>query len=712
MNNISKQKKHLTVFVAVALLFVSALAVSMVVTDDDDNESSAANTMTVSCVNGTVTVSLPSSFAGKNVSYSLSVNSVVIYPAGNADVSSSGVFYIGCSAVTGDTISVTVVYDSLVYTATAIATDPPTPPVTYYTVTGVADPTIGGSVTGGGSKASGSSVTLTAVANAGYKFVSWNDGTTTATKTFIVTSNVTYTATFVKAQYTITFDSAGGSAVSSITADYGTSVTAPADPTREGYTFTGWSPVVPTTMPASNITCVAQWEINTYTVTLVAGTGGTVLGQGTYDYGTSVRILATPGSGYVFTSWSDGGAMTHDITITGDVTLTATFKAVQGTTYTITVDSGTNGSIVGNTTIESGTSAIFYILADTDYIVTNVTIDGISVGTMGSYTFSNVTANHSISATFDYSNGATTEVDKEGNVTENIVTVIGTITETVSRTTLVDGSTDMLVNIVDTSNGVETTAFNNGTETSVITTITVDSTSESGVSVSFVDDFVMDAALAQAATAAAAAGIEDPNPVVEISVISGSRTDERCVVEMSLDSMKSIDDASAEVEIVSDNGTMTLDSDVVSTLAAGEGDTVSLTIGFASKDDLNEKQREAVGDNTIIELSATVGTTAVYDLGGTVTITIPYILKAGEDPANIQIWYLDDNGNIETFSAVYDSVTETVSFTTTHFSYYAIAFTTDSESISIWIYVAVIVIVLILVCIVGYYFGVVKKRAI
>ncbi|UAL08164.1 MAG: InlB B-repeat-containing protein [Candidatus Methanogranum gryphiswaldense] len=553
---------------------------------------------------------------------------------------------------------------------------------------------------------------MTAVANAGYKFVSWNDGTTTATKTFIVTSNVTYTATFVKAQYTITFDSAGGSAVSSITADYGTSVTAPADPTREGYTFTGWSPVVPTTMPASNITCVAQWEINTYTVTLVAGTGGTVLGQGTYDYGTSVRILATPGSGYVFTSWSDGGAMTHDITITGDVTLTATFKAVQGTTYTITVDSGTNGSIVGNTTIESGTSAIFYILADTDYIVTNVTIDGISVGTMGSYTFSNVTANHSISATFDYSNGATTEVDKEGNVTENIVTVIGTITETVSRTTLVDGSTDMLVNIVDTSNGVETTAFNNGTETSVITTITVDSTSESGVSVSFVDDFVMDAALAQAATAAAAAGIEDPNPVVEISVISGSRTDERCVVEMSLDSMKSIDDASAEVEIVSDNGTMTLDSDVVSTLAAGEGDTVSLTIGFASKDDLNEKQREAVGDNTIIELSATVGTTAVYDLGGTVTITIPYILKAGEDPANIQIWYLDDNGNIETFSAVYDSVTETVSFTTTHFSYYAIAFTTDSESISIWIYVAVIVIVLILVCIVGYYFGVVKKRAI
>ncbi len=62
------------------------------------------------------------------------------------------------------------------------------------------------------------------------------------------------------AQSTITFDSAGGSAVNAITAEVGSSVMAPTPPTREGYTFTGWLPSVPTTMPAEDLTVVAQWE--------------------------------------------------------------------------------------------------------------------------------------------------------------------------------------------------------------------------------------------------------------------------------------------------------------------------------------------------------------------------------------------------------------------------------------------------------------------
>ena len=61
-------------------------------------------------------------------------------------------------------------------------------------------------------------------------------------------------------QYTITFDTAGGSKIDSITQDYGTVITAPADPTREGYTFTGWDIEIPETMPAENITITAQWK--------------------------------------------------------------------------------------------------------------------------------------------------------------------------------------------------------------------------------------------------------------------------------------------------------------------------------------------------------------------------------------------------------------------------------------------------------------------
>lgn len=74
-------------------------------------------------------------------------------------------------------------------------------------------------------------------------------------------------------KYTITFDTAGGSEIAPITQDYGTPITAPADPTREGYTFTGWDREIPTTMPAENITLKARWkDIEKPTGEIIIGT--------------------------------------------------------------------------------------------------------------------------------------------------------------------------------------------------------------------------------------------------------------------------------------------------------------------------------------------------------------------------------------------------------------------------------------------------------
>ena len=96
----------------------------------------------------------------------------------------------------------------------------------------------------------------------GCTFGGWNkaDGTAWDYASDKVTDNITLYAKWAANTYTITFDTAGGSEIAPITQDYGTNITAPADPTREGYTFTGWDRDIPTTMPAENITITAKWK--------------------------------------------------------------------------------------------------------------------------------------------------------------------------------------------------------------------------------------------------------------------------------------------------------------------------------------------------------------------------------------------------------------------------------------------------------------------
>ena len=99
-------------------------------------------------------------------------------------------------------------------------------------------------------------------ATPGYTFGGWNkaDGTAWDYASDKVTDNITLYAKWAANTYTITFDTAGGSEIAPITQDYGTVITAPEAPTREGYTFIGWDKEIPTTMPAENITITAKWK--------------------------------------------------------------------------------------------------------------------------------------------------------------------------------------------------------------------------------------------------------------------------------------------------------------------------------------------------------------------------------------------------------------------------------------------------------------------
>ena len=133
----------------------------------------------------------------------------------------------------------------------------------------------------------------------GYTFKGWDKE---IPKT-MPAENITVKAQWEINQYTITFDTNGGSEIAPITQDYGTEITAPDNPTRKGYTFKGWDKEIPETMPAENITVKAQWEINQYTITFDTN-GGSEIAPITQDYGTEITAPDNPTrKGYTFKGW-------------------------------------------------------------------------------------------------------------------------------------------------------------------------------------------------------------------------------------------------------------------------------------------------------------------------------------------------------------------------------------------------------------------------
>ena len=183
----------------------------------------------------------------------------------------------------------------------------------------------------------------------GYTFIGWYNGESEWSFETPVTADLTLTAKWQINRYTITFDTAGGSEVPSITQDYGTAITPPAAPTRTGYTFAGWDKTIPATMPAENITLTARWTVNQYTITFKPENGGQdiVIKQ---DYGTAITAPANPTkTGYTFAGWNREIPTAMPA---GDMTITAQWQLNR---YTITFDTA-GGSEVPSITQDYGTA--------------------------------------------------------------------------------------------------------------------------------------------------------------------------------------------------------------------------------------------------------------------------------------------------------------------------------------------------------------------
>ena len=154
--------------------------------------------------------------------------------------------------------------------------------------------------------------------NVGHTFTGWNP----AVDATVPSHDVTYTAQFTVNQYTITFDTDGGSEIAPITQDYNTATTAPADPTKTGYTFAGWDKEIPTTIPAEDITIKALWTINSYKLTYKVD--GEVYKQYDVEYNASITPETAPEKeGYTFSGWSEIPATmpANDVEVNGTFTI-------------------------------------------------------------------------------------------------------------------------------------------------------------------------------------------------------------------------------------------------------------------------------------------------------------------------------------------------------------------------------------------------------
>ena len=179
----------------------------------------------------------------------------------------------------------------------------------------------------------GTPITAPTLTREGYTFKGWDKEIPET----MPAENITVKAQWEINQYTIAFDTNGGSEIAPITQDYGTEITAPDNPTRKGYTFKGWDKEIPETMPAENITVKAQWEINPYTITFDTN-GGSEIAPITQDYGTEITAPDNPTrKGYTFKGWDKEIPKTMPAE---NITITARWKDTEKPTGEIII--GTN----------------------------------------------------------------------------------------------------------------------------------------------------------------------------------------------------------------------------------------------------------------------------------------------------------------------------------------------------------------------------------
>ncbi len=291
----------------------------------------------------------------------------------------------------------------------------------------------------------GSGTPVTAVPNSGYHFVNWSDGSTANPRTDTnVMANISVTATFAIDTYTITASAGANGTISpagAVTVNSGANqsftITPDANYSVADVLVDGVSVGAVTSYTFTNVTAnhtiAASFAINTFTITASAGANGTISPSGpvTVNSGANQSFTITANANYsvadvLVDGVSVGAVTSYTFTnVMANHTIAASFAI---NTFTITASAGANGSInpSGAVTVNSGANQTFTITPDANYSVADVLVDGVSVGAVTSYTFTNVMANHTIAASFAINSftitasaGANGSISPTGAVTVN-----------------------------------------------------------------------------------------------------------------------------------------------------------------------------------------------------------------------------------------------------------------------------------------------------
>ena len=223
----------------------------------------------------------------------------------------------------------------------------------------------------------GTNVSISAIANTGYKFNMWSDGNTDNPRIITVVADVEYTALFSISQYTLNLssDSSDKGVVAALggdTFDYGSTVTITATP-KYGYEFERWSDgntTNPRTIVVSdnnNYSAIFKTKQYNITATSAFSAQGSVSGSGMYDYNTYANVLATAKEGYSFEKWSDGNTDNpRVILVTKDETIYAQFSA-QKYTVGVSVNDVVMGQVIGAGDYAYGSSINIQAVASNGY---------------------------------------------------------------------------------------------------------------------------------------------------------------------------------------------------------------------------------------------------------------------------------------------------------------------------------------------------------